>query len=353
VCDVIETTKKFEAFKKERMPKETDLNGMRRFETYKEISKPYTYSLDMFWKMQMERLVYQSIEYGNEDTYSKLLSKIEKRTNLPDILYRWQKWTDPFTENPNETEIARTSQELLDGLAETHAILNDPTRVGSDVPSLRVGQFAEMTVEIARRAEERLKAVADHRPPEAHSLTHMMYLELVDRLQDRRVRTREQCRKDAKNSNISEEDATDEWDAKYEQIRDLYDSAGQKDPYAFWVNKLDGVTTICSTHDRLQHVPEELRKVLKLHDFAADIKNWQTVVYDMQAPDYVRRVREAAWAINDTVSAFLRGIFDNWPEARKDASVRLLRNELTTTLSVIAAAVHKQVSYLTIVLSRT
>lgn len=293
--------------------------------------EPLSYSLDVAWRQRMQRFTDTVIRDpriapGPKEILVNAADGINN-TGLDQALKEWLIAADPFKEGSSERAICEGGEKLLKAIQSSFEIAAQQPVTQQLQPDL---------LALVIRVQTRLSRLRTGRRPEepAVSVPHQMYLELRGAINGTTDFVRARVRARAGENPRAAKRQLDNWEQGVtEKGEDM-----QKNK-ALWsttcdqvLRKIDQATPARkSILDRVFQSRNLQEQVTKLYD---------TIEGRRSSKDYVMRVREAAWPIQQTVDLYLRAIDGEWGNS-EDYD----RNVLDQTLCAVADRVLREVNF--------
>jgi hypothetical protein len=278
---------------------------------------------------------------GRIDERLRLADSLEQKLREP--LKDWLLAADTFKEHINEDEVAKRGKTLLDRAVECFTTAQ---QAGSELlPDI---------VAITRWVSARIKTIVlgQRSRREAVSVPHQMYLELKEAIGRSRELTDQRVRENAQNAQEDPVSVFKSWEGTLADVRQdfMSDPKNSKDPYAFWRVLREEVLAGGRVRGSLARVSDAdaayLRNVFDSREFEGQLNTlYGTIGRDRKAPDYVLKVRDAAWPLQSTMDRYLRGIREILSGPLHDDE-RSARDYLTAVVILLQERLGKEVNFI-------
>ena len=308
-----------------------------RMREAKERLVPLSYSVDVAWQRRMQSFndtVINDPTRGALEPPDKLLLKAINRlekTNIEQNLQDWLLEADPFKERTDPNAIAARGAKLLESLEtcfEIAAERKDTTELQPDLMA--------MTDWVRTRMETILSRNRPSSP--ALNVPHQMYLELQGAI----TRSIDGARDGVRKTAVKAEDpdaVIADWDQDLDNCKSWIRRNSPNYPDLYWWVTCDRV--LPSSDTPVQGREYNLRKVFDSRNFRDQIKRfYETIDGNRDTADYVMKVREAAWPVQEAIDLYLRAIDREW-HSRQDNN----RASLDQALCAVADRVLKEVNF--------
>jgi hypothetical protein len=290
--------------------------------------EPLSYSLDVAWRQRMQSLIDDprtKIEsmYGPMDEVNGI-----NETGLDQALKDWLIEADPFKERPDEGAIFDRGQRLLEAIQSSFEIAGRHSATQQLQPDL---------VAIVLRVQRRLADFSFGRDPKrlAASVPHQMYLELRDAIDRSREFVRTSVKKDA--IPRAAKPSLDSWDLGLKNQIDQVERDPKHPLFRWQVTCEKELPEIEKKKPGRKNV---LDKIFQSRDLQDQMNKLYATIEDKRSKDYVMKVREAAWPVQETLDFYLRAIEGEWDGHQDDG-----RRALDQTLCAVGEWVQRQVNF--------
>jgi hypothetical protein len=292
------------------------------------------YSLDVVWQQRIQAVVNDPTR-GSADPENELLRKALDKlggTKIDQRLRDWLVEADPFRQKFDEGAIAKRGTELLESLKMCFEIADERAATKELQPDLMA------LTDVVRTRMSRI-LVGSRPDSPARNVPHQMYLELQGAISRPIDALRAKVRTAAENAGDPPDDAEGDWqDGVQEKINKITKNYASNPVFLWEVTYVRGLKDA----DTLTHGRNfEFTKIFKSRNFDDQMIQLYTAIKgDPTAKDYVMRVRNAAWPVQETINLYLDAIDQKWGGGKED-----IKATLEQTLCAVADRVLKEVNF--------
>ena len=300
---------------------------------------PISYSLDVAWQQRLQSFTDTVVNDptrgaagGPDKLLLKALGNLE-RTKIDQRLTDWLVEADPFKERSDPNAIAERGAKLLESLESCFEIAAERPDTQQLQPDL---------IALADVARTRMTSIMEGTRPDSPALSvpHEMYLEFQGAISRPIDALRDKVRTAAKNAGDDDPDeAVADWQNGVQENIDKITKVCPGNPAFLWSLACDKVLPRADSN--MQGRNSQFTKVFESRNFRDQMNEFYTAIKrDRNAENYVMRVRDAAWPVQETLKFYFDAIDKSWGPGNED-----LRTTLEQTLCAVADRVLKEVNF--------